>query len=146
MPDTCLGDFPDIRCSDCGEIGSEFKHWGPLVPDNKHGNFCAFCWVERDKSYRKGEKPKPLGVQPPGIPQEFSNKKIRVKTQSGAVYELTPAGKPNEISVLRDSKNIGFKRARVLCLSVGKVMFLKPRDGSDLSLWRTTPVVSVEQY
>lgn len=143
MPDTCRGDFPDVQCSDCGEMGCNFKHWGPLVPKNSLGNFCGFCWTERYEAGKINEKPEPLGVQPPGIPQEFLNKKVRVETKSGSVYELTPTDKENEVGVLRNSKNIGFTKARVMCLSIGKNLFLKPRDGDDLSLWYTTPVVSI---
>lgn len=142
MPDTIRGYFPDVPCSDCGEIGSSFNHWGPLVPKGAVGSFCMFCWTERCES--KGDQPKPLGVQSPGIPQEFLNKKLKVMTESGSMYELTPTGKTNEVFVLRNFEKVSFVKARVLCLAVGKQLFLKPRDGDDFNVWYTTPVVSVE--
>ena len=144
MADTIKGDFPDAKCSDCGEMGCTFKHWGPLVPKNTVGSFCLFCWRERNDSNKEGKEPKPLGIQPPGIPQEFLNKKLKVKTESGSVYELTPTDNIDELLVLCDSKNTGFTKARVLNLSIGKSLFLKPRDGDNLSLWYTTPIISVE--
>lgn len=144
MPDTQRGDFHDVRCSDCGEMGSNFSHWGPLVPKGTVGNLCLFCWTERYEAVNtRGDKPRPLGVKPPGIPQNFLNKKIRVETKSGSVYILTPADKKNEVEVSCDSRNTGFTKARVMCLSVGKSLFLKPRDGDDLGLWQTTPIVSI---
>lgn len=143
MPDTRRGNFQDVECSDCGEKGCTFQHWGPLVPKEKLGSFCWFCWTERDEAYKRGENPKSLGIQPPGIPEEFLNKKIEVTTESGSVYELALTEKEQERIVSCNRRKLHFTRARVICLAIGKSLFLKPRDGSVSDLWWTSPVVSI---
>ena len=140
MPDTMRGDFPDEICSDCGEKGCVFKHWGPLVPEEDMGSFCGYCWTRRDKL---GSLRIPLGFQPPGIPEEFQGKSVKVTTNSGAIYLLKPTDKKDEVKVARD-KGIDFTVARVLCLKQGEQMWLKPRDSDNLSLWWTSPVCRTE--
>ena len=144
MADTSRGNFEDIRCSDCGEMGCVFQHWGPLVLDDEFGFFCWFCWTERNEAHDGGEEPKALGIQPPGIPNEFLNKKIKVATKSGSTYELDLTETANERIVSCDRRNLHFRRARVLCLVLNKRLFLKPRDGDNFDLWVTSPVVSIE--
>lgn len=143
MGDTIRGNFKDISCSDCGEKGCEFKHGGPLVPEGEFGSFCSFCWTERNDAYEKGENPRPLGIQPPGIPEEFLDKKVRVTTKSGSVYELALTEQEQERIVSCDKRELRFTRVRVICLVVGKSLFLRPRDGSISDLWWTSPVVSI---
>ena len=140
MPDTLRGDLKDKKCSDCGEMGCTFQHRGPLVPDDKVGSFCGFCWTERNEAYNRGEKPKSLGVQPPGIPEEFLDKKIQLTTESGSIYELNLTETANERIVSCNRRKLHFTRARVICLRIGKSLFLKPRDGSNFDLWWTSPV------
>ena len=72
------------------------------------------------------------------------NKKIKVVTKSGSVYELDLTDKDNERIVSCDRRILHFTRARVICLRIGKNLFLKPRDGSNFDLWWTSPVVSIE--
>lgn len=145
MPDTARGNFKDEKCSDCGEIGCAFQHWGDLVPAGEFGSFCVFCWQERIEDRDRGKTPKPLGVQPPGIPQEFLGGKIRVFTKSGSVYELVPTGIDNERVVSCDRRKLHFSVARAMRLEVGKSLWLKPRDGGVSDLWYTSPVVRIEQ-
>ena len=144
MADTLRGDFQDKKCSDCGEMGCCFQHWGPLVPNGKTGSFCGFCWTERINANDRGENPKPLGAQPPGIPEEFLNKKIRLTTKSGSIYELDLTEVNSERTISCDRRKLHFTRARVICLAIGKSLFLKPRDGRDSDLWWTSSVVSIE--
>jgi len=144
MADSERGDFKDEKCSDCGETGCTFKHWGGLVPAGQSGYFCGFCWDERIEVYGRGEKTKPLGVKPPGIPKEFLDKKIKAITESGSIYELDQTDRDDERTVSCDRRKLRFTRARVICLRVGESLFLRPRDGSNFDLWWTSPVVSIE--
>jgi len=147
MADTVRGDFPDEICSDCGEQGCAFRHWGRLVPEGKVGHFCAFCWNERMDSSERGEPPKPLGVKPPGVPEEFLDKAVRVTTKSGSVYTISKPIKEKERLISCSSRKLEFTRGRVLCLRVGKTLWIKPRDSKDpeLHLWATSLVVSIEE-
>jgi len=86
----------------------------------------------------------PLGVEPPGIPKEFLDKKIEVTTRSGSVYILGLSEKAEERNVSCEQRKPGFSRARVICLAVGRSLFLKPRDDESLSLLRTSAVVSIK--
>lgn len=61
MADTIRSAQENINCSDCGRLGTEFRHWGPLVPEGASGNFCGFCWHERNKDSNQGDLPRPLG-------------------------------------------------------------------------------------
>ena len=141
MADTERGNFPDEKCSDCGEIGCCFKHWGPLVPEGKIGFFCPFCFSERGKL----AEPISLGIKPPGIPKEFLNKDIEVTTQSGSVYRLgVVSGKTEERIVFCKQRKLNFTRARVICLVVGRSLFLKPRSCENVNLFQTSTVVSIK--
>jgi len=140
MADTIRGDFPDKKCSDCGETGCCFKHWGSLIPDGEIGFFCPFCFSVRSKS----GKPIPLGVKPPGIPVDFLSKDIKVITQSGSVYMLKLSGKSEERIVSCKGKKLDFSRARVISLVVGESLFLKSRDSEKVNLWQTSTVASIE--
>lgn len=140
MPDTIRGDFPDTICSDCGEKGCVFRHWGPLVPEGKVGDFCGYCWTRRDKLGMRV----PLGFQPPGIPEEFINKNLKVFTESGAIYRLILTENDGERIVSKENAELSFTRARVMELKTGEPLWLKPHDDQDLSSWWcTTPVVRV---
>lgn len=61
MSDTIRGDFPKVRCSDCGVTGCAFEHWGPLVPPGEIGYFCGQCMMERKADYEAGNPPKYIG-------------------------------------------------------------------------------------
>jgi len=145
MADTKRGSFPDKNCSDCGEKGSAFKHWGPLLPPGvREAYFCIFCFSERSK--RGKEPPRPLGVEPPGVPKEFLAKAIEVTTKSGSVYWLSAPieGEVRKISCF--TKTLDFAKGRVLCLRLGRSLWIKPRDSEDPDLWATSPVVSIKEW
>ncbi|HXK31977.1 MAG TPA: hypothetical protein VJ378_00675 [Candidatus Paceibacterota bacterium] len=144
MADTQRGGLEDVNCSDCGEKGCVFKHWGDLVPEGKIGYFCWFCWKVRDEASGRGGTPKPLGVQPPGIPEEFLDKKVKVTTESGSIYELDLTDNKQERIVSCNRRKLHFSRTRVICLTIGNSLFLRPRDGSIADLWWTSPVISIE--
>ena len=61
MADTIRGDSPKTKCSDCGEKGTVFRHWGPLVPSGVVGDFCIECWGTRQDHYLDHGIPKPIG-------------------------------------------------------------------------------------
>lgn len=65
MADTERGDFPGVKCSDCGCTGVIFKHYGPLVPDGEVGYFDHMCMMARDRDFRNGLPPRPLGQSAP---------------------------------------------------------------------------------
>lgn len=140
MADTERGNFLGQKCSDCGEEGCVIKHWGPLVPEGKIGFFCPFCFFQRSKL----TEPVPLGVKPPGIPKEFLNKDIKVTTESSSVYKLGLCSNEDERIVSCKQKELHFSRARVICLVVGRSLFLKPRDCEDVGLWQTSTVNSIK--
>ena len=140
MADSVRADFPDEKCSDCGEMGCCFKHWGPLVPEGKIGFFCSFCFSERGKL----AEAVPLGIEPPGIPKEFLGRNIEVTTKSGSVYRLNVSDKTNEHLVFCKQRKLHFSQARVICLTVGRSLFLKPRICEDVNLFQTLTVVSIK--
>lgn len=146
MPDTKRGNFPDKPCSDCKEMGTIFEHWGPLVPDGQRGSFCDFCWSRRQDRRERGEAPLPLGVKPPGVPEEFSGKAIKVTTQSGSVYNFSTTEKEGARTVYCDKRQLTFSKCRIICLIPNESMYLKPLNSSDPDThgWWTTPVVSIE--
>lgn len=62
VPDTEIGSFPEIVCSDCGKKGGVVRiHWGPLVPPNTTGFFDAPCWLTRVEDFCLGNETRPLG-------------------------------------------------------------------------------------
>jgi len=65
MADTIRADFADATCSDCGTKGCCIKHWGPLVPSGKTGQFCGECWNARVDHYEKTGKAKPIEEREP---------------------------------------------------------------------------------
>ena len=65
MADTISGERPDTKCSDCGELGTVIKHWGPLVPKTEIGNFCGDCWRFRVEAHNQGKDPPPIGHRRP---------------------------------------------------------------------------------
>lgn len=148
MADTTRGDFRDLICSDCGEKGCTFRHWGPLVPKGEIGSFCWFCWEQRQERAERGEAPLLFGVQPPGIPAEFANHTISVETESKALYFLRLTRKKDERIIWRERSGISsflhFNMARVMHLEIGKILMLKPRCSEDTNLWSSTPVVSIK--
>ena len=145
MPDTMCGDFQDLICSDCGEKGCMLEHWGKLVPKGTKALLCGFCWEEREWRNREGKEPFPLGVQPPGIPEDLKNYSLMVTTASKSIYHLGLTEDKNERFVSRNIGGITFSRARVMCLKIGERLVLKPRDGKDLSLLVTTLVDKIKR-
>jgi len=142
MADTKRGDFKDLKCSDCGNPGCSFQHLGPMVPYGSIGNFCWSCWLARSADFDATGEVKPLGIVWRKVPDEFSNKAIAVKTESGSTYKL---GKPNTKG-LRTVSRVGkaslhFKQATIILLSVGANMCLLVPGDDD---WTTTKVVSIE--
>jgi len=146
MPDTERADFADEICNDCGIKGCAICHWGDLVPPERIGHFCEFCWSQRVEAGKKGEPPKHLGVKPPGIPEEFSNKAIVVTTESGSVYEMSRTDDGNNVrNIYCARRTLPFSKAEVLCLAVGAGIWLRYPDGDTYELFYTTPVVSIEE-
>jgi len=145
LADTRRGDFPKEKCDDCGRPGCCFQHWGSLVPNGESGNFCIFCWEERQR--RRGGTP--LGIKPPGVPEQFLDKAITVTTKSGSIYKF---GLPNEKGLRSISYNkaeLGFERCDIICLVIGRPFFLRPHDfGENCSPFHariSSPVVLIEQ-
>lgn len=67
MADTVTGHFEKVPCSDCGdaELGEVcYNHWGPLVPPGEVGYFGPSCMAARDREWRAGFAPRPLGTEP----------------------------------------------------------------------------------
>ncbi len=146
MVDTIQGDFADKNCSDCGEKGCIFEHWGNLVPKEKTGFFCGFCWQERNNCFERGEAPKPLGVKLPGVPEEFSDMPIRASTKNGSIYKFSKPNEKGERKVSCATKTLDFTSCKIICLRVGREIFFRALDSSDpdLHAWITSPVVSIK--
>lgn len=145
MADTARGDFQDVVCSDCGEKGCAFVHNGPLVPVGTSGHFCWFCWLNRQEWFEDHDSCLPLGNQPPGIPEEFSSDITEVKTESGSTYFLFKTCRENERIVFKAGKELDFRRARVICLRIGKGLWLRPRDSDDHDLFCTHLVTEINK-
>lgn len=111
----------------------------------KEAYFCVFCYNERSNRSDRGEPPRPLGVEPPGVPEEFLNEAIKITTKSGSVYTLSAPMKENVRLISRATKTLDFTKGRVICLRLGRSLWMKPRDGEDSELWATSPVVSIEK-
>lgn len=154
MPDTMRGYRPNERCSDCGEMGTTFKHWGDLLPKGLGGDitravyFCTFCWNQRLERQEKGEPQLPLGVKPPGVLEGFANESIEVRTSSGSIYAF---GKPDEkgertVSRISTTGAIDFTRCKIICAVSEKRLWLRPLDSKDpdLHMWVDAPVISIE--
>lgn len=154
MPDTGRYNYADKPCADCGEMGATFKHWGDLLPEGLGGDitravyFCTFCWNERQDARDRGEKPKPLGVKPPGVLEVFANESIEVRTSSGSIYTFS---KPDEkgkrtVSGINTEEVIDFTRCKIICALPEKRLWLRPLDSKDpdLHMWVDTPVISIE--
>lgn len=53
MADTCRGSFPDKFCSGCGLENTNFRYWGPAIPNGSRGyneayfdNWCFNIWTD----------------------------------------------------------------------------------------------------
>jgi hypothetical protein len=155
LPDTRIRAHTDqsLVCSDCGEKGVDFDHKGDLLPEGSQKSpddwkhFCAFCYSQRQDRQKRGEQSLPLGVKPPGVPKEFFDKAIRVKTESGSIYDF---GVPNEESVRTVSnavRKLNYTKCKVLLATVGTMMWLRVVDDPEKDsshLVATTPVKSIE--
>jgi hypothetical protein len=146
MADTIRNNFPHFICSDCGTLGVAFIHTGPLVPKGTIGYFCIFCWQQRLDAEKRGEPPKPLGAKPPGVPEEFNNRAIKVTTKSGSVYEFGAPNEQEERTVSCTIEDMDFNRCRILCSIIGRDLWIKPFGSPDtrLHLWTDLSVVSIE--
>lgn len=162
MADTARGYWPKEICSDCGESGVViFKHWGPLVPEGAVGYLCAFCWNEREKDCKEGKIPLPLGRKP-FIEYCFIPEKLKVVTESNSVYRISkphsnyrfgktevkkvklPLSKRIR-TVVKDNATLPFNLCRIICLKIGKPLYLIPVDGNkDIVSWMTTKVLVIE--
>lgn len=162
MGDTTKGHWPEESCSDCGEKGvAIFKHWGSLVPEGKVALLCLFCCNERNQDFKEGKIPLPLGRKP-FIEYCFIPEKLKVVTESNSVYRIS---KPHsnyhfgktEVkkvklslskrirTVVKDNATLPFHLCRIICLKVGKPLYLIPVDGNkDIVSWVTTKVVAIE--
>lgn len=145
MNDTQCGSFPDLVCSDCGEKGCSFKHWGHLVLRGKFGKFCHFCFEQRQEWVKKGGVPLPFGVQPPGVPEEFANRALRVITENKTVYYLGLTKKKDErIIVSQNGKKFPYIRSRVMRLKIGERFVFRIFEDHDCGLFYTFPVARIE--
>lgn len=147
MVDTLRGDFPEKKCSDCGILGCDFKHWGSMVPKGKEGYFCWFCWNERVDGKTKTKTVKPLGAKPPGVSEEFLNKAITVITETGSVYKFGLPDKKGMRTVSHNEEELEFERCDILCLIVGRRIYFRPHDFRKghpyFNTWVSSPVVSI---
>ena len=150
MADTMRGSWPKENCNDCGESGVVIiKHWGPLVPVDKIGYFCIFCWNARGLDYKEGEKPKPLGFKPPI--EEIPGRKMKVTTKSGSIYLFDkPKYRQNGGDVRRvvaNNKKLSFSYCRIKHLRKGRPLYLMTfnDDKKDIGVWATTSVLSIEE-
>lgn len=65
---TLVGMFPEACCSDCGEKGCSYEHWGNLILSGEVvGHLCPSCFEQREKQAKSGRPPLPLGIKFPGI-------------------------------------------------------------------------------
>lgn len=137
-------------CSDCGEKGTDYGLCGDLLPESEISDqrkpFCAFCYKQRSERLGKREPQLPLGVKPPGVPKEFLNKAISVKTESGSVYEFgVPDGEGiRNVSAMR---GLSFTRCKIFLANIGKPMWLRivddPEEDSS-HVVESSPVKSIE--
>ncbi len=149
-PDTRLGWKAEEVCADCGVIGCS---WGTrqsnLVPGAQdiEGAFislCVFCYSQRRKRREEGKPPLPLGLKPPGVPEQFLEQKITVITQSGSNYNFGLPDKEGLREVSCENRNLGFSKCQILLLEKGNSLWLRgvdvdPKDAH----WQTSPVTSI---
>ncbi len=143
----------DKTCSDCGEKGTDHGIRGGLLPVDPQRSpdewldFCDFCYQQRSERTRRGESPLPLGVKPPGVPKEFFDKAIRVKTKSGSIYELSAPDEKGVRIISNAVRKPNYTKCKVLFAIVGAAMWLRvvddPEKGSS-HLVETTFVKSIE--
>ncbi len=156
MPDTRIRAHTDqsLACSDCGERGIDISHRGDLLPKGSQESpdewkhFCAFCYSQRQDRQKRGEQPLPLGVKPPGVPKEFFDKAIRVKTESGSIYDFGVPNKKSVRTVSNAVRELNYTECKVLLANVGTIMWLRvvndpEKDSSHLV--STTSVKSIEE-
>jgi len=148
-PDTRLGWNPKEACADCGVMGVS---WGTrqssLVPEAKdtEGPFvplCDFCYQQRIKRKEEGLPQLPLGVKPPGVPQQSLKRPITVITRSSSVYKFEL---PDENDVRRFScanRKLDGK-CIILLLKKDEQMWLRRVDvDPEEAYWHTSPVFSI---
>ena len=148
MADTAKGHWQKENCSDCGEFDVIMKHWGPLVPEGKIGFFCLFCWNEREEDWKEGKEPKPLGAKPP-IEEIFIDKKIKVITKTGSVYQFSKPDSGKIRTVVKDNRPLPFSLCRIICLKEGKPLYFMaiPIDNNKKEEpWFSTKILSIEIY
>lgn len=154
MADTILGWMPDKKCDDCGELGISYRHWGDLAPAGPEGSekpvifLCKFCWGQRYERRERGEKiPLAAGVKPPGVPEEFLNKAIRIKTESGSIYEFSVPDKEGVRTVSNVARQINYTKCKILFAALKKNMWIRVVDDPEKDsshLVCTTLVKSIE--
>lgn len=131
MADTVRGDFPDVACSDCGEVGGVcFRHWGPLVPAGERGYFCGYCWSTRHEDAEQNRPPRPLG-------QAVITVEVGSYTDEG--FDLGHSFRPEVviqgISFLPDGRTYGWstfslmskERANEIAVKVAKRLGVEPK-------------------
>ena len=172
MADTKRGYFPEMICSDCGVKGCSFIHWGDMLPNDVLGRFCSECWTARFVDFDETGIAKPLGTVWRIVPQEFVDKAITVRTESGAIYILgEPLGKKSALvtplqkqlalhrPVIKQGESLPFDYAAIMLLRLSNSMFLSYFSQEELqaikelevveNIWsrsnvhHTTPVVSI---
>ena len=154
---------PDLRinahtkqnqiCSDCGEKGTDYGLRGDLLPEGSQKSpdewkdFCAFCYNQRSKRLGKREPQLQLGVKPPGVPKEFFNKPIRVKTESGSIYEFSVPDGENIRTVSNTVRRLNYTKCKIFLAIIDESMWLRIVDDVETDsshLVVTTPVKSIE--
>ncbi|KPJ71350.1 hypothetical protein AMJ50_02570 [Parcubacteria bacterium DG_74_3] len=149
-PDTRLGWRAEEVCADCGVAGCNMAtRQSSLVPgaQDTEGPFiplCVFCYDRRAKRKEEGKHPLPLGVKPPGVPEQFLKKAITVITQSGSEYKFELPEEDGTRTVSCETRDIGFKKCKILLLKKGESLCFRgvdvdPRE----AYWQTSPVSSI---
>lgn len=157
MPDTRIRAHTDqsLVCDDCGEKGVDFSHKGDLLPEGSQESpdewkhFCAFCFNQRRDRQKGDEKPLPLGVKPPGVPKEFFKKAIRVKTESGSIYNFGVPDKEGVRTVSNAVRKLDYTKCKIFLANIGTSMWLRVVDDPEKDsshLVATTPVKSIEEF
>jgi len=86
---------------------------GPFV------SFCVFCYDQRKERHEQGKSSLPLGVEPPGVPEQFLKQKITVITQGGSRYILGLPDKKGLRKVSCKKRKLGFSKCKILLLEKG---------------------------